>query len=113
MLDHRWFRVLKVSLSNGSDMKIRSLDDLRGLIPEGMDGEGLNYGQGEGQWRIGSTVWGIYCEKDGYCFQLEEGIVEMDEAIRLAHGILECIRTRWGEQIRGWIEGVGQGDFFG
>jgi hypothetical protein len=104
--------MLRISLRNSSHLTVGSLEDLRSLIPEGEEGEALNYGQGEGQWRIGSTEWGIYCENDGCCFQLEEGIVEMDEAIRLAHGILERIRTKWGEQIRGEIGGRWHGDSF-
>jgi len=87
-------------------MEIRSLNDLRGLIPEGMDGEALNYGQGEGQWRIGSTVWGIYIGRDGYYVQLEEGTVAVRAAARLVNGILKRVRSIWGERIQGEIEGL-------
>ncbi|BCU76170.1 hypothetical protein llg_08850 [Luteolibacter sp. LG18] len=80
------------------------------LIPEGSEGEALNYGQGEGQWRIGATVWGIYAGDGGYYLQLEEGVLDLREAHRMIRGILARIRSTWGSQIRGEIEGIWHGD---
>ena len=40
---------MKIVISNASDINFESKVDLNRIIPEGIDGHALNFGQGEGQ----------------------------------------------------------------
>lgn len=82
------------------------MKDLQALVPTGFEGEALNYGQGEGQMRIANTVWGIYIDdSDRYKFVMEEGIVNLSEAIFIASSLLHRIRELWGNQVTDEVKG--------
>ena len=95
---------MKIQLLNAHSMSINSLEDLRDLVPECSSGMAINYGQGEGQIRIGDTEWGFYTGNFP-CFVFEEGTLDFDQAIAMASGILAKIRKKWGQDISGRIEG--------
>ena len=79
-------------LSLSDTMAIGGMKDLNDLVPEGFQGEAVNYGQGEGQIRIGDTEWGFYAGPTGYSIVFEEGALEFDQAVAMAAGILAQIR---------------------
>ena len=89
-------------------MSIGGLHDLNDLIPDGFEGEAVNYSQGEGQIRIENTEWGFYCgpSGSGYSVVFEEGSLDFDQAMWMAAGILAKIRKKWGAGISAQIEGT-------
>lgn len=92
-------------------MSIEGLEDLAALVPEGMSGEALNYGQGEGQLRVNESVWGFYSDDTlRYYFILEEGVLSIQEASEIALGILSRINERWGSKITAEVEGIHNDD---
>lgn len=99
--------MLKVRLKSADRLDITCLEDLQTLVPAQFGGVALNYGQGEGQVRIADTVWGFYvCENDEYSFVFEEGVLDLDQATKMACAILDQVRARWGVVIRGELKGV-------
>ena len=97
---------MKVVLSDSNLISIASIADLDELIPEGWQGEALNYGQGEGQIRVGECEWGFYFDDSGrQYFVLVEGSVELHDAYAMASGILARIQAKWGMGISGRVEG--------
>ncbi len=57
---------------------------LRPFVPDGPDCEQINFGQGEGQIRIGEAIWGIYLWDgcDIYELVLEEGELGLEDFAR-------------------------------
>jgi len=99
---------MKIRLSPSDSMMIDGYEGLNELIPEGFEGEAINYGQGEGQIRIENSEWGFYVGDRpgmGYSVVFEEGTLDFDQAIAMATGILAQIRKKWGPQISAHIEG--------
>lgn len=97
---------MNITLKNGNQISISSLSDLEALVPQGMAGKALGYGQGEGQLKIGSTVWGFYVTGAGdYSFLLEEGVLSFEEASAIAIGIIQRVRTLWGSEIESVVQG--------
>ena len=95
---------MKIILTNASGVSIESLEDFQYLVPDEADGEAVNFGQGEGQIKIGGSEWGFYVEgSDSYHYVLEEGCMELHEAVEIAQGILRRFQARWGEQIGGRV----------
>ncbi|GAA5120876.1 hypothetical protein JIN84_06135 [Luteolibacter yonseiensis] len=102
---------LTITLKNADRMSIGSLSELEQLVPEGMAGEALAYGQGEGQLRIGETVWGFYLVDAGNrSFALEEGVLSFEEAAAIATGIIHRARFLWGSHIESEVRGCHHDD---
>jgi hypothetical protein len=102
---------LYITLKNADRISIRSLDDLAAMVPDGMTGDALNYGQGEGQLRIGESVWGFYVVDSGvYSCVLEEGVLSFEEASEVALGIIGRMRSLWGTQIESEVRGCHHDD---
>ena len=81
------------------------------MVPEGLTGDALNYGQGEGQLRIGGSVWGFYVRDSGdYSCVLEEGLLSFEEASAIAIGIIGRVRSLWGSQIESEVRGCHHDD---
>lgn len=102
---------LQFRLKNADQMSIGSLADLAAMVPERMTGEALNYGQGEGQLRIGRSVWGFYVTNAGdRSFTLEEGVLSFEEASAIAIGIIDRVRSVWGSHIQSEVRGCHHDD---
>ena len=81
------------------------------MVPEGMTGDALNYGQGEGQLRIGGSVWGFYATDSGdYSCVLEEGVLSFEAAAAIAIGVIGRVRSLWGSQIESEVRGCHHDD---
>lgn len=102
---------MNITLKNTDQMSISSLSDLEELVPEGMTGKALGYGQGEGQLRIGNSVWGFYVTNAGdRSLTLEEGVLSFEEASAIAIGIIDRMRSRWGTYIVSEVRGCHHDD---
>ena len=102
---------LQITLRNADQVAITDLSVLQSLVPDQMDGEALNWGQGEGQLRVEDTVWGFYInDAKDYSYTLEEGVVSLEQASAIAIGILERIRIRWGQEIESELRGCHHDD---
>ena len=102
---------MRITLKNADHMSIRSLSDLEEFVPQGMTGEALGYGQGEGQLKVGNSVWGFYFTDAGdRSFALEEGVLEIEEASAIAIGIIDRVRSLWGNQIESEVRGCHHDD---
>lgn len=87
---------MKIELGSSCTLDIPSPKDLLQLVPEGISGEVLNYGQSEGQVRIGETVWGAYLDQNNeYYLQFEEGNLTWSELAALVEKILEHLRVNY------------------
>ncbi|MEL7025038.1 MAG: hypothetical protein AAGL69_14985 [Pseudomonadota bacterium] len=85
---------MKIKLGSNCTLDIPSPKDLLQLVPEGISGEVLNYGQSEGQVRIGETVWGAYLDHNNeYYLQFEESELMWAELAALVDKILEHLRV--------------------
>lgn len=74
------------------------------MLPEGMAGDALNYGQGEGQLRIGGAVWGFYRTDSGdYSCVLEEEVLSFEEAWVIAVEVIGRMRSLWENGLRAKI----------
>lgn len=102
---------MKITLKN---IGLRSKDgpsDLEQFVPQQMAGETLNYGQCEGQLKIGKSVWGFYVTDAGdYSFTLEEGVLPFEEASAIAIGIIDRVRSLWGSHIESEVRGCHHDD---
>ena len=89
-------------------MDIQSLNDIGKLVPRSLNGKALNYGQGEGQFQIEDTVWGIYCTgpvDSPYFLQYEEGLVTWPRLEELIIALTAQIREEFGSVIEFVVEG--------
>lgn len=101
---------MTITLKYTDHISIRSLEDLDAIVPEGMTGDALHYGQGEGQLRIGGSVWGFYLtDSGGYSCVLEEGLLSFKEASAIALGIIGRVRSLWGSRIESEVRGCHHG----
>lgn len=97
---------MKIIIKGCDDLNICSIEDLAKLIPSALDGKPLNYGQGEGQIEIDSTVWGVYCdENDTYILQFEEGVLEWLVLQKVVVALIENISNKSGQALTFYIEG--------
>lgn len=98
---------MKIIISNAADIDFESKVDLNRLIPEGIDGNVLNYGQGEGQVLIDSLVWGIYCSnEDTYILQYEEGLIDFLTLLALTTRIIDKLKREFNQNLIFKIEGL-------
>ena len=96
---------MKIIIEGCNDLGILSIEQLSQFIPVGLNGKPLNYGQGEGQMEIEGTVWGIYCNKNTYLLQFEEGSLDWLTMQKLVVAILENISEKFGREIKYRVEG--------
>lgn len=101
---------MKIVISNASDINFESKVDLNRIIPEGIDGHALNFGQGEGQVLIDNSVWGIYyADNDNCILQYEEGLIEFLPLLALTTRIIDKLKREFNQnlvfQIQGALEG--------
>jgi hypothetical protein len=93
-------------LLNSKEIGFGSREDLEKAIPEGMSGYVLNFGQGEGQVEIDSTVWGFYVNsEESYYMSFEEGLIEFREFERLVGAITNALSLRFGVPLNVSVEG--------
>jgi len=98
---------VKIIISNASSIGFESKIDLNRIIPEGIDGSGLNYAGGEGQVLISDSVWGIYCSKEDHCvLQFEQGLVEFLPLLALTTRIMEKLKREFSPDLVFKIEGL-------
>ena len=92
---------MKLVLRSEKEIKFSSLADLEKAIPEELSGHALNYGQGEGQVEIASTVWGFYFYSNKYYYmQLEEGKEVAELVFELAESISNALSKAFSTPIR-------------
>ena len=97
---------MKLLLGNGQNISFQNKDDLSKVIPFGLSGNTLNYGQGEGQVDIDGTVWGFYINSQGsYYMVLEEGVMEWSQMENLVSKIVGTINQRFGITAKVLVEG--------
>jgi len=102
---------MKLLLNNSEDINFSCKDDLAKAIPVGRQGKPLNYGQGEGQVEIDSTIWGFYVNSEGsYYMVFEEGIVEWTKIEKLVHEIASALTQQFGKTISVIAEGPFKND---
>ena len=98
---------MKIIISNAVKVEFKTKIDLLQLIPDGIDGKVLNYGQGEGQVLIGESVWGIYYSSNTECvLQYEEGIIDFLTVLALATRIIEKLKREFGQDLIFRIKGL-------
>jgi len=98
---------MKIIISNANDVEFETLVDLNRLIPEGIDGKILNYGQGEGQVLIGESVWGIYAKSENESvLQYENGLIDFFTLLALTSKIMDKLRREFSSDLEFKIEGM-------
>jgi len=99
-------------LLNQKEISFSSREELAKAIPPEMLGKVLNYGQGEGQVEIESTVWGFYVNSSGiYYMAFEEGVIEWAQLDKVANAIVSILNQRFGVTIKLLVEGPFTNDF--
>jgi hypothetical protein len=87
---------MKLILFDSEDIELRCVDDLLCFIPEHLTGKVLNYGQGEGQFEIERTVWGVYVNNDNYYYiAYEEGGMDWSNLAILVDSILKSVNEAY------------------
>ena len=87
---------MKILIESSQKLEIKSIEDIGKLVPVGMQGRALNYGQGEGQFQIGNFIWGIYVESSqNYCLQFEEVYCSLHELQYMLSGIMKQIEAEF------------------
>lgn len=98
---------MKIIISNASSIGFESKIDLNRVIPDGVDGNVLNYAQGEGKVLIADSVWGIYFSKEDHCvLQYEQGLVEFLPLLALTTRIMEKLKREFSPDLLFTIEGL-------
>lgn len=98
---------MKIIISNASEINFESKIDLIRLIPEGADGYPLNYGQGEGQVLIETSVWGIYSSADDqWALQYEEGLIDFMSLLALSSRIVDKLKREFNSDLVFKIQGM-------
>jgi len=98
---------MNIIIENGKDIKFTCLNDLNKIIPNELNGEVVNYGQGEGQVEIEGTIWGIYCAADDkYTLQYEEGHIEWNQFMGLTNNIIDQLKMAFGSHLNFTVQGV-------
>ncbi|PKL74636.1 MAG: hypothetical protein CVV27_19480 [Candidatus Melainabacteria bacterium HGW-Melainabacteria-1] len=98
---------MKIKLSDFDSVSICSLKDLERLIPANRQGLALNYGQGEGQFQIENTVWGIYLTSDQkYSLLYQEGSMEWEAFCALCSDMIQHIKTEFNQALKFTVEGA-------
>lgn len=76
-----------------ADKELEFPDNFAELIPASYTGEVINYGQGEGQIKLGETVWGFYYGDDYCVVQYEEGTLEWPAIVSIVNAIKENLEN--------------------
>lgn len=102
---------MRITLKNSQRLSINSKSDLNLLIPDGVNGAAINYGQGEGQFEINGSVWGIYADRDGlYNLVFEEGELDFNEFISTAQSVIDKVCLLTGDPIYTTVSGSFQNE---
>lgn len=97
---------MNIIIEGSQNLDISSPAELSKLLPPSLDGEVLNYGQGEGQVKIAGTVWGLYVRTDGkYYLQYEEGVCDWLLFQRIASALMEQMASTFGRGLEFKVEG--------
>jgi len=96
---------MDISIETNQNL-VTCLNDLEKFVPESLSGKALNYGQGEGQFKIEDTVWGIYVSKENvYTLQHEEGSIDIKKFIEITNLLILQIESEFGKNIRFKVQG--------
>lgn len=92
----------------GFEGSFLSLKELEELIPKNRKGKAINQGQGEGQFQIDETVWGVYVGREKvYFLQYEEGSLGVPEFHELLQDIVDHLSNRFTEKLK--VVGIHEG----
>ena len=93
---------------NGNpEIELASINDVGRLVPVGFEGVALNYGQGEGQFSVSGTVWGVYVNERGqYQIQFEGGQKNWPKFQNLVNAIISQVKSEFGSHLTVKVEGV-------
>ena len=98
---------MRAILENTQELEISSMDDISRLIPSSMSGKALNYGQGEGQFKIENSIWGIYYHSSNkYSLQFEEGLLSWEELQNIVSILIKHINVEFQTNINYLFEGM-------
>ena len=98
---------MKIIVSNAIEIEFRTKVDLLRLIPEGVDGNVLNYSEGEGQVLIGDSVWGIYsADKEIVVLKYEQGLIEFLTLLALTSRIIDKLKREFSQDLVFKVEGM-------
>jgi hypothetical protein len=97
---------MNIVIKNSQGVELGKEEDLAKFIPASLSGKTLNYGQGEGQFQVEQTIWGIYSNEDGiYTLQYEEGLINWNEFEKICSAIIAQIKESFGSHLQCCIEG--------
>lgn len=97
---------MRIIIENSTAVDVSSLKDLERFLPKDHRGEVLNYGQGEGLFRIDGNVWGLYVtDNNNYMFQYEEGTVDWADFKKQTEALMNQARLEFGSALQFSVEG--------
>ena len=83
---------VRVLWPKGKDLDYPAEHQLKPFVPKGATQ--VNYGQGEGQIRIGDSIWGVYWSAPDVCrIQFEEGCLTPSEFAAALEGIAGALEA--------------------
>lgn len=89
--------MMNLVIAEGDDFNICSAQDLERFVPTSLGGEVVNYGQGEGQFTVLDTTWGVYANDQGlYYLQFEEGQCEWLKFQKIVLALITQIESEFG-----------------
>lgn len=91
---------MRLIIEGSQSLNIASREDLAMLVPPSFEGAVLNYGQGEGQFQVAGTVWGLYRDSSGNLYlQYEEGQCTWVEFQAIASAVIAQLPDQSGTEI--------------
>ena len=97
---------MKLILIDSESIEFNNENELSLIIPSGIQGRVINYGQGKGQVEINNTVWGVYVNNDNnYCMSLEQGLIQWKDLNKLVKEIKNTINKQFNINIIVVVEG--------
>lgn len=97
---------MNIIIQDTESLELSTFEDVEKIIPSGLSGKALNYGQGEGQFQIEDTVWGIYIRSNNtYLLQYEEGLKNWNELQEIVNLIHKSINAAFGVNCTLRVEG--------
>ena len=97
---------MKIAIEGDKAIRIGSLGDLARVLPAKLDGEVLNFDHGEGQVRVGKTVWGLYVGDNGKQYlQYEKGQCDWSELQGITNEIHHRLAQEFGADLKFKVEG--------